>query len=366
MSTISVIVPTFNRRHLVQRAAASVRAQGPVRAELIVVDDGSTDGTGDHLTASDLALRYLVQERTGRSAARNRGMRASTGDYIVFLDSDDALLPGALATLSAVLDARADIDIVHGEGYYCDRNGLRIERISQGFPSRDRPLLDRLVLHNVIGPLHLAMIRRGAVERLQPAPFDETLHGGEDTDFWVRLAAQGSAFHHIDDLVGTYTIHDSNESSPHSAGRAAREQSLARAKRKIHDASFFPALSSATRREFLRQMLVATEEGQIDRQEALLTGTPFHTLSPRDRSSLLRFVAASNAVNDGRLDVSRARLKRAVATDPTDLRSLAMFLLAWSAPRSLRRVLERRLNRARAAASADRSLAPNWRSPAAR
>ena len=116
MSTVSVIVPTFNRRDLVQRAAASVRAQAPISAELVVVDDGSTDGTGDRLKARDPALRYLAQEHTGRSAARNRGLQASTGDYIVFLDSDDALLPGGLATLAAVLDARADVDMVHGEG----------------------------------------------------------------------------------------------------------------------------------------------------------------------------------------------------------------------------------------------------------
>ena len=83
-----------------------------------------------------------------------------------------------------------------------------------------------------------------------------------------------------------------------------------------------------------------TLEGQIDKQEAILSGAPFHTLSRRDRFSLLRFVASSNAVNDGRLDVSRARLKRAVAMDPTDVRSVAMLLLACSAPRPLRHLLD--------------------------
>jgi glycosyltransferase involved in cell wall biosynthesis len=94
---ISVIIPTYNRREEVARAISSVLAQDMPSFELIVVDDGSTDGTADGLeTISDARLRVIVQPNAGVCAARNTGVAASSGRFVTWLDSDDEARPGWL------------------------------------------------------------------------------------------------------------------------------------------------------------------------------------------------------------------------------------------------------------------------------
>ncbi|MGD9255575.1 MAG: glycosyltransferase family A protein, partial [Chromatiales bacterium] len=94
--TISVIIPTCNRVETLPRALDSVLAQTLSVDEVIVVDDGSTDGTADLVRASYPQVRLLQQPNRGVSAARNRGIRKATGDWIAFLDSDDRWLPAKL------------------------------------------------------------------------------------------------------------------------------------------------------------------------------------------------------------------------------------------------------------------------------
>ncbi|HEY3704759.1 MAG TPA: glycosyltransferase family 2 protein [Terracidiphilus sp.] len=89
---VSIIVPTYNRAYCIQRTIDSVRAQSHVNWELIVVDDGSSDDTAELIRsniAEDSRIRYVYQDNTGVSAARNTGIRAATGDLVAFLDSDD-------------------------------------------------------------------------------------------------------------------------------------------------------------------------------------------------------------------------------------------------------------------------------------
>ena len=93
--SVSVVIPCYNQGRFLQEAIASATAQGELVPEIVVVDDGSTDET--HAVATrDGTVRYLRQERSGLSEARNSGWRASSGDYVIFLDADDRLLPGAV------------------------------------------------------------------------------------------------------------------------------------------------------------------------------------------------------------------------------------------------------------------------------
>ena len=101
--SVSVVIPTYQRRGLVRRAVASVLGQTFQDFELIVVDDGSTDGTGDALEGIDERIRYTRQENRGVAAARNVGIRLARGEIIAFLDSDDRWLPDHLAVLTEVL-----------------------------------------------------------------------------------------------------------------------------------------------------------------------------------------------------------------------------------------------------------------------
>ena len=94
--SVSVVIPCYNQGRFLAEAVASATAEGELVSEIVVVDDGSTDETPTVATR-DRSVRYLRQERKGLSEARNSGWRASSGDYIVFLDADDRLLPGAAA-----------------------------------------------------------------------------------------------------------------------------------------------------------------------------------------------------------------------------------------------------------------------------
>ncbi|MGD1277758.1 MAG: glycosyltransferase [Tepidisphaeraceae bacterium] len=104
MPFFSTIIPTYNRRELLRRALKSVLAQDPVEPQVIVVDDGSTDGTMDMLAELADRVQTLRQPNRGPGAARNLGLTHATGDYVAFLDSDDVWFPWTLATYRRVID----------------------------------------------------------------------------------------------------------------------------------------------------------------------------------------------------------------------------------------------------------------------
>jgi len=92
-SVVSVIIPTYNRAKDCLSSVRSVLGQTYANVEIIVIDDGSTDETSESLFSFDHRIKYIRQENSGVSAARNTGLAAATGDYIAFLDSDDTWLP---------------------------------------------------------------------------------------------------------------------------------------------------------------------------------------------------------------------------------------------------------------------------------
>jgi glycosyltransferase involved in cell wall biosynthesis len=104
-ATISVVIPTFNRGHLVGRAVESALAQTYLPLEIIVVDDGSTDDTADRVRAFGGNVRHLHQANRGASSARNRGVHEAKGVWVGFLDSDDVWFPDHLRRIAAAIAA---------------------------------------------------------------------------------------------------------------------------------------------------------------------------------------------------------------------------------------------------------------------
>src|SRR5258708_38459 len=98
MFEFSVIIPTYNRLNFLKHAINSIRGQNYDGYEIIVVDDGSIDGTSEYLASLGNEVKWLRQENRGPAAARNVGATKATGSYIAFLDSDDVWLPWVLAT----------------------------------------------------------------------------------------------------------------------------------------------------------------------------------------------------------------------------------------------------------------------------
>ena len=114
---ISVILPVYNRRALIKRAIASVFAQTCRDWELLILDDGSTDGVEDDLLPMVLdnpALRYHKHARRGVAATRNLGILAAAGSYITFIDSDDEYKPEHLALRLRYMREHPEVDLVHG------------------------------------------------------------------------------------------------------------------------------------------------------------------------------------------------------------------------------------------------------------
>src|SRR5262247_1452486 len=121
-STVSVVIPCFNQGDFLGDAITSAMTQDGVLAEIIVVDDGSTDDTRE-VAAAFPDARYIHQENAGLSAAPDTGLSVATGEFVVFLDSDDRLLPGALAAGVAALSQHPEAALAYGRYVNIDRWG---------------------------------------------------------------------------------------------------------------------------------------------------------------------------------------------------------------------------------------------------
>jgi glycosyltransferase involved in cell wall biosynthesis len=113
MTDVSVIIPVYNGAETIARAVRSVLAQDYRSYELIVVDDGSTDSTGDVVRGFGSGIQYIRQENRGPAAARNAGAKIASGEYLAFLDADDEWLPSKLTSMVAVFDQDGDASLVY-------------------------------------------------------------------------------------------------------------------------------------------------------------------------------------------------------------------------------------------------------------
>ncbi|MFN0185174.1 MAG: glycosyltransferase family 2 protein, partial [Aquabacterium sp.] len=186
---VSAVIPTYNRKGRVERAVRSVLAQTKPVEEIIVVDDGSTDGTAASLeTTFGGRVRVIRQANLGVSAARNSGIRAAVGRYLALLDSDDAWSPDKIRLQHDWLQARPDFGMV-----LCDYDRIEADQSEpRAFRRREAIPLDGFVLEHVLRQPSLApstaMIRREVFD--QVGGFDETLRTAEDVDFHIRVAAR--------------------------------------------------------------------------------------------------------------------------------------------------------------------------------
>jgi glycosyltransferase involved in cell wall biosynthesis len=315
---VSVIIPTFNRHDLICETIDSVLRQTLRGSEIVVVDDGSTDDTREILLSRfGQRIKYVYQENRGRSAARNRGISESSGEYILFLDSDDLLLPQALELLSSYLDAHAAVGVVYSDGYYCDENGESIARISETRPPlRGESMLESLVLSNVIVAPHSAMLRRGCLGGLDYPYFDEDLSGPEDADLWIRLAHSGCVFEYLDELTCKYRMHGGNTYSAQSEGLRRAIQSCGACWRKVLNSVYFPSLSSWTQRTFLRMYFLDYMAPTADTQEEIFASPNFKKMRPENQAEALYFAGVDNIVREHLTTLGRERIRKALALQP--------------------------------------------------
>jgi len=186
---VSVVIPAYNAAWCVRRAVDSVLAQTFRDFELIVVDDGSTDETGEALAGYGEAIRLVRQANGGLSSARNAGIAAAIGRYVAFLDADDWWLPAKLARQVALMEARPELVFCSTTTIAQTPDGqvLREWRCA----ADEGQALERIFQVNafVAGSGSAVLARREAFTRV--GGYDETLRSLEDIDMWMRLAAIG-------------------------------------------------------------------------------------------------------------------------------------------------------------------------------
>ncbi len=207
---VSVCIPTRDRADCLGRAIESALTQSIEGLELIVLDDGSRDETPELLASvRDPRLRCLSHRRPlGVAASRNRLLAEARGEYVAWLDSDDAYEPDALSRLAAFLEGRPDVSLAHGAHGVIDAHGDPLPDWPAPFEAdaveTSGSAFGELVLENYIAA-PTVMVRREAHERA--GAYAEELERGEDWDMWMRLALQGSVAY-VASRLAVYRYHD--------------------------------------------------------------------------------------------------------------------------------------------------------------
>ena len=180
---VSVIIPTYNRCFCINEAIESVLAQSYKDFELIVVDDGSTDNTLQNLSVYEGKIKTIPADHRGPSAARNRGIHASKGNWIAFLDSDDLWLPDKLEKQILFFSNNPEVFICQTEEIWL-RNGKRVNPRKK-HKKYSGWIFDQCLPLCIVSP-SAVMIHRTVFEKV--GLFDESMLACEDYDLWLRIA----------------------------------------------------------------------------------------------------------------------------------------------------------------------------------
>ena len=199
MDTVSVVIPCFKQAQFLPDAIESVLAQTNPVLEIIVIDDGSPDDVAAAASPYQ-SVRYIRQTNRGLAGARNRGLRECRGEYVLFLDSDDRILPDHVAISLEAFHQRPGNALVCGN--YRWFGAPDTWHVHDCTPRPD--FYGSLLRCSFNIPVHTALMWRGAVNQI--GGFDETMTACEDTDFMLRFASNFSMYCHHQ-LVAEYRRH---------------------------------------------------------------------------------------------------------------------------------------------------------------
>ena len=322
MTTVSVIIPTYNRAHYVRSAIESILAQTYQNCEIIVVDDGSTDDTDARLRGLPGNVIYHRQPHSGRPAVgRNTGLRLATGEFVAFLDSDDLFVPDRLALHVAKLEAEPQIAMVYSDAEYFTDDGTIVGTLmgdaglfpflsSSSSPNAaasvqvgtDRPIItpsgstpkltetpaQRPPQGRIFGPLLISnfiptcsvTLRHDYLNTV--GIFDETpiLAGVEDYDLWLRIAA-AYEIGHVPGTLSRVRVHGQNISGGDKLS------------------------------QYLGMLEILTKIGRLHAELVAVYGTRW-----RERRSLMHLAAARAYVRRRMPGWALAQLTHAILVDP--------------------------------------------------
>jgi len=203
---VTVVIPCYNQAGYLGEAIASVRAQSYRDFEIVVVDDGSTDATAA-VAGNYLDVRLLRQSNAGLSAARNAGLGVGRGEYLVFLDADDRLLPDALRDGIESLARHPEAAFTSGHFRFIRADGSLQREFAQA--PLECPPYEGMLRGNYIGMHATVMFRRAIFDEV--GAFDTSLRSCEDYDLYMRITRRYPVARH-DRLVAEYRRHDASMS----------------------------------------------------------------------------------------------------------------------------------------------------------
>ena len=181
---VSVIIPTYNRKHTLGRAIESIISQTIKPLEIIIVDDGSNDGTREWIKQEYPFIKYLNQNNSGVSASRNRGIFSANGNWIAFLDSDDEWTPEKLERQLSILSSDKEAVFCHTNEIWI-RNGTRVNQMRK-HEKYGGYIFEKCLDMCRISPSS-SIIKKEVFDHI--GYFDESLIVCEDYDLWLRIAA---------------------------------------------------------------------------------------------------------------------------------------------------------------------------------
>lgn len=219
--SVTVLIPTYERAGFLELAIESVLGQDYADLELLVLDDGSSDGTPAILeryaaTQPEHRFRMVRHDNMGQARTLNRGFDLARGELVGYLSSDDALLPGAVSALAAAFVAEPEIVVAYPGWEYVDEGGTRIDVV---VPEEFTLLHAVRASDPVIGPG--ALLRSSAIDRV--GGWDPEIVYSADFEFWTRVATLGP-FRRLAENLAQYRWHEGMTGRSSTGIQIARER----------------------------------------------------------------------------------------------------------------------------------------------
>lgn len=199
----SVVIPTYNRANFIEATIQSVINQEYKDWECIVVDDGSVDNTAQivkNICEQDQRVKYIYQDNSERGAARNKGIKNAEGNYICFLDSDDAYLPNHLSVLFRFINGNHELQSMIFSNSLIEEQEITREKI---VPKLEKTNVFAYLLHYTPNPARVCIQQKILKEFL----FDTSIPGIEDLDLWLHIALKYPVLH-LEKYTTIYKVHN--------------------------------------------------------------------------------------------------------------------------------------------------------------
>lgn len=223
MTSVSIIVPSYNQGHLIAHTLDSILSQEVANLDVFVADGGSKDATVAVLERYDKRIKWVSERDRGQTDAINKGLRQARGDIVAYINSDDTYEPGAIRRALELLDANPGVDFVYGDANLIDESGELIEHTH----AVDFDIGVLTYDHNFICQ-PASFWRRSLVQRI--GPFDESLQYLMDYEWFLRAAHAGARFLHAREPWANLRLHSACKTV---MGSTTPGHDLARVRREI-------------------------------------------------------------------------------------------------------------------------------------